>query len=67
VKVAAFGLGHRLGAIIVLRLARLVLRASVALYQRRAIPRSALRAGLSITQALERVGALLALGRRTKV
>ena len=58
------GLGRRVGAIMALRLARLVLRGSVALYQCRAIPRSALRVGLAVTKALEQAGALLVLGRR---
>jgi hypothetical protein len=42
----------------------MVLRGSAALYQRRVMPRSVLRAALSATRALEQAGALFALGRR---
>ena len=58
------GFCRRLGAIMALRFARLVLRGSVTLYQRRAIPRFVLRAGLAVTRALEHAGALFALGRQ---
>ena len=63
-KATTLGLGRRVGAIMALRLARLILRGCMALYQRHAIPRSVLRAGLAITKCLERVGTLFALGRR---
>jgi hypothetical protein len=53
------------GAILALKLARLVLGVSTALHQRRAMPRPLLRAALSATGALERVGALFVRGRRS--
>jgi hypothetical protein len=55
---------RRVGAIMTLKLASLVLRGSAALYRRRAIPRSVLQAALSATKILEQVGARLVLGRR---
>jgi hypothetical protein len=58
------GRGRRAGAIAAFRLASLVLRGGTTLYQRRTISRSALRAMLSASQALERAGVLLAFGRR---
>jgi hypothetical protein len=64
VTVAALGLCRRAGAIVALNLARLVSRGSLTLYHRGAMPRSALRAALSLTGALEQAGALFALGRR---
>jgi hypothetical protein len=58
------GPGRRAGALMALKLASFVLRGGTTLYQHRAISRSVLRVVLSASQALERAGVLLALGRR---
>ena len=63
--VMTLGPTRRVGAILALKLARLVLGVSTALHQRRAMPRPLLRAALSATGALERVGALFVRGRRS--
>jgi hypothetical protein len=63
--VTTLGPTRRAGAILALKLARLVLGVSTALYQRRAIPQPLLRAALSATGALERVGGLFVRGRRS--
>lgn len=56
--------GRRVGAIAAFRLASLLLRGGMALYQRRTISRPVLWAMLSAAQALERTGVFLAFGRR---
>src|ERR1700736_1264805 len=55
---------RRWGAIGVFRLASSVLRCAMILHRQRRISRRGLQNALSATRLLERVGALLALGRR---
>jgi hypothetical protein len=55
---------RRWGAIGLFRLASTILRYAMMLHRQRRISRSGLRIVLSGTRLLERVGALLALGRR---
>src|ERR1700680_3744603 len=55
---------RRWGAIGVFRLASSILRCAMILHRQRRISRRGLRTVLSGTRLLERVGALLALGRR---
>jgi hypothetical protein len=64
VTVTTLGPGRRMGALMALKLASLVLRGGTSLYQRRAIPRSTLRVMLTASQMLERAGMLFAFGRR---
>jgi hypothetical protein len=61
---AAIANARRWGAIGVFRLASSILRCAMILHRQRRISRSALQNALSATRLLERVGALLALGRR---
>jgi hypothetical protein len=63
---AALGRGRRWGAILLLRLAGVILRGATALYQRRAISGAELRAVLSAARFFERAGAVVALGTRSK-
>jgi hypothetical protein len=55
---------RRWGAIGVFRLASSILRCAVILHRQRRISRRGLHTVLSATRLLERLGALLALGRR---
>src|ERR1700687_488011 len=61
---ASIANARRWGAIGVFRLAGSILRCALLLHRRRSISRRGLRPVLSGTRLLERVGALLALGRR---
>ena len=55
---------RRWGAIGVFRLASSILRCAMIMHRKRRISRRGLQTVLSATRLLERVGALLALGRR---
>jgi hypothetical protein len=55
---------RRWGAIGVFRLASSILRCAMILHRQRRISRRGLQNALSATRLLERLGALLALGRR---
>jgi hypothetical protein len=61
---AAIENARRWGAIGVFRLASSILRCAMILHRRRRISRRGLQNALSATRSLERLGALLALGRR---
>src|SRR5216684_3289097 len=63
---ASIANARRWGAIGVFRLASSILRCAMILHRRRRISHRGLRTVLSGTRLLERVGALLALGRRRK-
>ena len=60
---SAAGNGRRRVAVIFLKLANRILRAAIALHERRAISDALLRTALSMVRRLERAGSLLALGR----
>ena len=64
---AALGRGRRWGAIVLLRLAGVILRGAIALYQRRAISGAELRAALSAARFFERAGAVVALGKKSRL
>ena len=57
--------GRRWGAILLLRLAGVILRSATAMYQRRIISVAGLRAALAAAGFFERAGALLALGTKS--
>ncbi len=61
---ASIASARRWGAIGVFRLASSILRCAMILYRQRRISRRGLQTVLSATRLLERLGALLALGRR---
>ncbi len=60
------GWGRRWGAIVLFRLAGAILRGATALHLRRAIPTASLRAALSAASWLQRAGAVVALGARSR-
>ena len=60
---AAAGYGRRRVAVSFLKLASHILRAAIALHERRAISAAVLRSALSMVLRLERAGGLLVLGR----
>ncbi|KJC47786.1 hypothetical protein UP09_09290 [Bradyrhizobium sp. LTSP885] len=57
--------GRRSGAILLLRLACVILRSATALYQRRIISGTELRAALAAAGFFERAGAAVALGTKS--
>jgi hypothetical protein len=61
---ASIANARRWGAIAVFRLASSILRCAMILHRQRRISRRGLQNPLSTTRMLERLGALLALGRR---
>jgi hypothetical protein len=61
---ASIANARRWGAIGVFRLASSILRCAMILHRQRRISRRGLQTVLSATRLLERVGAMLALGRR---
>jgi hypothetical protein len=60
----AVAYGRRALAIAALKLARLTLRAAMALYRCGAVREGGLRMALAVVQCCERAGAALAVGRR---
>ncbi|UGY19246.1 hypothetical protein [Bradyrhizobium septentrionale] len=60
------GRGRRWGAIVLLRLARAILRGATALYQRRVISDAGLRSALSMVRCVEWAGGRVLLGRASQ-